>query len=872
MSFVVTGGDKDSIFFETVMILAPSHSRSFVRLSTSLLAVTVCYAAAGGEPSAVNISSGMERDVSISASAFARLEERMNSAMTTLQRGREAYSAGKYEDALKEYRSALEQMPEAPVAQKRRLFISSSIADASVAVAQEYMKVGRYDEARQLLQDALLVKPENKLVMRMLEMLNDPIRNNPAKTPRHESNVLEVERLLAMGYGFFDLGQYDDADKSFESILKIDSSNVAARRGMEQVSKRKSAYYNAARDEARGDALTEVERLWEKPVPSSDLVDLDMAASAPIETGVRTIEDKLSSIILPKVDMQDIDLLEAVEFLRNRSISLDSAAVGESEKGVNIIVNLGDPSSEASRRILGKRFNLKLSHVPLKQALDYVASVTGTAVRPNAYTVEVTPASEESSFLITKVISVPPGFLSGMADKGGSSGAADDPFADPAASGSVVIKRVDPQEALKTMGVTFPQGAVARYNADSSSLFVRNTLKNIQAIEDIVSLKSAEQPIQVIVNATFIEVNETKLKELGFDWIISGNLDANRLFGGGGSDIKNPLNQGIVEGTASVAGAALPTGVVTGGLRSLNQVAPTDTVDALIQNGSRSGGSSYQLGKGPSFFTLRGMWNSVDLAFVMRGLNQKKGVDILQRPSVIVRPGEKALFFSGREMYYPEEYEAPQIPTNSNSQNSNSMQGGNSNSSPVVPSTPVSFTMKEVGTRFEVEVKGLSEDRSIIDLSVLPSIVDFDGFINYGSAIMMPMIERSQTGASAGNQTMSGGEIRSVELTNNDILKPIFTKKEVSTSLSIASGKTLILAGLKKAKNIAYEDKVPFLGDIPLVGRLFRSEGTHVERKVIIIMLKADVIDPLGKDVFTGSTPVNMSSTEALPASEMAQP
>lgn len=849
---MVTEGKKESIFSETVMIMTPSHSRSFI----SLLAITACYAAAGGEFAAVDHlaeDSSFSSQSSIAASASARLEERMNEAMATLDRGRAAYRNGDYEEALKEYRAALEQMPDAPAARKRRDFIAESMADASVAVAQQYIKAGRYDEARKLLEEALTVKPDSRLAKRTLEMMGDPVRANPAKTPQHETNVHEVERLLAMGYGFFDLGQFDDAFKSFQSVLKIDPYNVAARRGMEQVSRRQSAYYDTARDQARGKALTDVASQWEKPIPSEDSVDMEPRVSDPVQTGIRSVEDKLSSIILPRVDLQDIDLMEAVDFLRNQSIARDSAAAVESEKGVNITVNLGDTNSEVARKILSKRFNLKLSHVPLKQALEYVSQVTGTVIRPNAYTVEVTPASDDSSFLITKVVSVPPGFLSGLSDKGGDT-AEVDPFADSSPSSSnLVIRRVDPQEALKAMGITFPDGAVARYNADSSSLFIRNTPKNIQLIEDFVRLKASEQPCQVVVNATFIEVSENKLKELGFDWILNTHITTDKLYGGGGGDKSNPMYQGVYDSVANVADTVLPTGVVTGGLRSMNQVAPTDNVDALIQNGSRAANPGYELGRGPSFFTLRGTWKSVDLAFVMRGLDQKKGVDVLQKPSLIVRPGEKGVFFSGREMSYPEEYDPPQLPTNFNANSNSNANGGSSPSMPVTPANPSGFVQREIGTIFEVEVKGLSEDKSIIDLSVIPTIVDFDGFINYGSPISMPLV--SYEGGGAAGVGLGGvGKINSVELTPNEILKPVFTKKEATTSLSIATGHTVVMAGLKKAKNVAYEDKVPILGDMPLVGRLFRSEGTHVERKLIIIMLRADVIDPLGKDIFTHST------------------
>ena len=52
-----------------------------------------------------------------------------------------------------------------------------------------------------------------------------------------------------------------------------------------------------------------------------------------------------------------------------------------------------------------------------------------------------------------------------------------------------------------------------------------------------------------------------------------------------------------------------------------------------------------------------------------------------------------------------------------------------------------------------------------------------------------------------------------------------------------------------------FEDKVPVLGDLPLVGRLFRSEGESNIRKMMMIFAKVDVVDPTGRDINTGVRP-----------------
>lgn len=800
----------------------------------------------------------------ISTRTIARLDEKMNTAMGHLNKGRSLYADKQYEAALKEYQTALDIMPDSPATAERRQFILLSIGDASVAVAQELAKVGRYDEARGLLEKALKQSPSNKLARRTLEYLNDPERTNPAKTPQYVKDVTEVQRLLNLAYGHFDLGEFDDAKKNFQDVLRLDPYNTAARRGMEAVSGKISEYARSAYDQTRASALADVSAAWEKSVPEEVPTGVG-ESTEPLDSPFRSIDSKLSSIIIPRLNLEDVDIMEALDVLRNQAIQQDKAPDVQSACGVNITVDFGDPDSPEAQKILSKKFNLKMNNVPLKDALAYLGTVTGTTYRTNAYTVEIISASSDSGTMLSRVIPVPPGFFSASSE--GGSDASSDPFAtDSSSSGSIVLKRVDPKESLKQMGVSFPEGATVRYNSDNSTLFVRNTQKNIHLIEDIISTKAAQQPIQVIVKATIIEVNQKDLSELGFDWIINADLDADKIFGGGGQSSTNTSynNQSIFKSLATVTDAAVPNASVTAGLRSINQVISTDSIDSLIANGSQtSRGSMYTPGRAPSILTVRGVWNSAQLAFVMRGLDQKKGVDVLQQPQVIVRPGESAEFYSGKEMLYPSAYEPPQIPNSSGGNNSN---GGTSNMM-VTPATPTEFASRRTGTSFNVQITGISEDKSVVDMTVTPNMVDFEGFINYGSPIMMPMVGYNKTAASALTDTAVGEEgfVTTVELSKNAILQPIFNTRGLTVPVSVTSGSTVVLGGLQKASTVEFEDKVPMLGDIPLVGRLFRSSGKQVERKVLMIMVKAEVVDPGGKETIVSHNRSSSSHEESQP-------
>lgn len=814
--------------------------------------------------------------------AAARMEEQAQASMLLLAQARQQYSEGKYREALENYRRSLSTLPKSPNMEKRRRFLETSIADASVAVAQEYIKVGRYDEAEKLLQDSLKTTPTHALAKRTLEMLKDPVRTNPALSPEHVRNVEEVNRLLHLAYGYYELGQYDAALKEFTSVLQTDPYNTAARRGMELVNRARTAYYDAARDQERGNALAEVSRLWERPVPLTETPEEPSSFSQPLDNPVVNVDQKLGMIRLPRVQLDGATLEEAVDYLRSQARTHDTTAMTTAERGVNISVDPGPADSSSAKEVAEKKITLNLQNVPLREALEYVARASGLMLRTNAFGAELVSSSDGTSYMVTKSITLPPGFFSGLSESSGTENA--DPFSsgDSGDSG-MTLKRVDPQKALATLGVKFPEGSFIKYNSGNSTLLFHGTPRDLSLLEELVASKSAEQPLQVVVSATFLEVNQTDLEELGFNWIVNLNLDPSKWFMGGAGTDKNDYNNTVLDSAASVAGAAVPGGVV-GGLRSGNQVFTEDSIDNMIERGSSSrnaNGVAYVPGGAPSILTMRGMWSQADVTMIMRGLSQKKGTDIMQHPSVIVRPGEKATFFSGKELIYPTEYDPPEVPNstgnNNNNNNGNNNWGGGDwgdydngrNRIPVMPITPAhpsAFETRQLGTLFNVEVTGISDDKSIVEMTVVPEIVDFDGFINYGTALFMPV---------ASQEKDPKEDIVMVKASDNFILQPVFSTRRLTAPVRIATGSTLVIGALKKSTSITYEDKIPILGDIPWVGRLFRSQGSKEQRKAIIIMVKAEIVDPGGKQLYTPETSVPdtdaPSGLAPLPALSNAQ-
>jgi general secretion pathway protein D len=214
-----------------------------------------------------------------------------------------------------------------------------------------------------------------------------------------------------------------------------------------------------------------------------------------------------------------------------------------------------------------------------------------------------------------------------------------------------------------------------------------------------------------------------------------------------------------------------------------------------------------------------------------------------------------------REFRYPTEFSQPQIPqTFGNTGGGGGVLGGGgttNGSFPVTPTTPTAFEKRDTGVTLEVEPT-IGPDGYSVDMQLVPQVVEFEGFINYGSPIQTTS-QNPITGQSTVNV-----------LTPNIINQPIFSTRKVTTNVTVFDGATVVLGGLVREDVQKIEDKTPILGDIPLVGRLFRSNvDQHVKRN-LVIFVTARLINPEGAPILADDE--KEESVDALPLPEIAPP
>jgi type II secretory pathway component GspD/PulD (secretin) len=146
----------------------------------------------------------------------------------------------------------------------------------------------------------------------------------------------------------------------------------------------------------------------------------------------------------------------------------------------------------------------------------------------------------------------------------------------------------------------------------------------------------------------------------------------------------------------------------------------------------------------------------------------------------------------------------------------------------------------EVGPILDVVPYVLS-DGYTINLTLIPSLTEFDG---YDPAPVVP-------GVTVAN------------VVTVPTVLPKFSVRQVVTTVNIWDNQTIVLGGLISSQIATTKDTVPFLGDLPVVGRLFQSESKTAVKKNLMIFVTATIIDPAGNRVH---------SDDELPFAQVAVP
>ncbi len=119
-----------------------------------------------------------------------------------------------------------------------------------------------------------------------------------------------------------------------------------------------------------------------------------------------------------------------------------------------------------------------------------------------------------------------------------------------------------------------------------------------------------------------------------------------------------------------------------------------------------------------------------------------------------------------------------------------------------------------------------------LTLAINVDRIDDNGFVSLSVA---PTI------SSPGAQFNLGGD---------DFVIPISTRALSSGQIRVRDGQTLVLSGIIQDTDVASVTKVPILGDLPIIGALFRDTTTTNERQELIVLLTPQILDDSDASIY----------------------
>ena len=223
-----------------------------------------------------------------------------------------------------------------------------------------------------------------------------------------------------------------------------------------------------------------------------------------------------------------------------------------------------------------------------------------------------------------------------------------------------------------------------------------------------------------------------------------------------------------------------------------------------------SGGSTFAAltreGEGLNL-TLEGILTGTQFEAVLHFLEESSKTKTLSVPRITTLNHQTATIRVVEEFRYPTRYEVSLIQFDINGDGDFDDAGETE-----FANVPMDFQKRDIGILLNV-TPSVGKDMRTITLVLSPEVSQFKEFIPLGGGVTVPR----------------------------------FTSSQLTTSVMIEDGQTVMLGGLMKDTWTDELSKVPFLGDLPIVGGLFRQREEKSTRTNLLIFITARILGPAGQ-------------------------
>jgi pilus assembly protein CpaC len=237
--------------------------------------------------------------------------------------------------------------------------------------------------------------------------------------------------------------------------------------------------------------------------------------------------------------------------------------------------------------------------------------------------------------------------------------------------------------------------------------------------------------------------------------------------------------------------------ISTGGAKNIGSVTTQQFAPPTLSSTTGSGGgvaTTFAVSDLLNIFLFR---PDINLAVTIRDLQQKNVLQVLAEPNLLAMNGEPAKFLAGGEFPFP-----------------------------VVQSGQTFNTVTIIFKQFGVQLNFVAyiESDDVIRLKVAPEVSTLD----FSNAL-----------------TITGFTV------------PAISTRRAETEIELKNGQSFGIAGMMDHRTIAQLSKVPGIGDIPIIGHLFRSKSLNNTATELLVLVTPTIVDPVARATESAKAPEN---------------
>lgn len=727
-----------------------------------------------------------------------------------------AASDGEYDKALNGLNEALKKIEKlsGDLAVNKRAEIQNNIKRIKRVYSSDVMKAAnklagekKYSEALDKAQKAHDLTPEREYITNFILECQKHLQAGKftdqvsleTVSPDYATRQKNIDMNLREAKLLVRSNKLENAIIKLERVLLIDPYNLEAVNMLSLVYKR---LYNMGVDRSKESVLiTDARNAWEWAEPLSRIAVQDMGTGrqATVRKNANTdLYNKLEAIEVEKVPHGTSTVGAVIRYMNDVV----------KNAGVVVISKFNDPN-ENNRPV-----SLDLGRSSMLDIIRYFSMASGLSYSFNGNQVifgNVDNLSTEdfpvrgdiiAEIIDSKTSRTTSSGMKSMESTGGGDGAPEDEEGEAPAEGAAVT--ADGKKALLTSAalkeyfekrwITFGPGSNIIYNPATERLLVRNSAENLRRMGALLrQLDALDKPL-IMVEIKMIELSDTNLNELGFEWTFSAGRTKGNTWSLG---TKDPTRHGT--GDPEEGGQMF---------RVLNDL-------KIFPNfGEKIFGSDMK----------------VDLSLSINAVAQNRQAEVLASPRILSEnaPARPAEIKMVEKTYFITDWEQPDM----ESDGFNIKLEGDQ---------PEWDDGNDLGVTFSVKPEALTDNYTIKLNDIKPVFLvhkgDHDNLMVYGVY-------------SEGN-----GQAKTWLARREFNLKmPEFARSEIITNITLYDGETVLIGGMVDNETSTRDDKWPILGEIPFLGNFFRDQQNNISNRTMLMFITARLMTPKGTPWNPGST------------------